>query len=340
MKTVPVEAAVGMVLCHDVTEIVPGLFKGRAFKKGRVIRSEDIPRLLDMGKENIYVLDPGDGLHENAAARRIAAAAAGDGITLGEPVEGKVGMVAARDGLLKVDSHALNRINCLGDVMMATLHSNQQVVAGRTVAGTRIIPLVIDEEKIERVEQICREQFPLIQINPFRPFRVGLVTTGSEIYKGRIKDKFGPVVKAKMAELGSHVFRQIFVSDDVRMTVDAIRELIDQGADMITVTGGMSVDPDDQTPASIKAAGASVVTYGAPVLPGAMFMLAHIGTIPIVGLPGCVMYYDASVFDLVVPRILAGETVTREDIAAMGHGGLCANCSTCYYPLCPFGKGS
>ncbi len=190
------------------------------------------------------------------------------------------------------------------------------------------------------MERICREQPPLIQVKPFKACKIGLVTTGSEIYKGRIKDNFGPVIKDKMKELGSYVFRQIFVSDDVRMTVDAINELMDEGADMITVTGGMSVDPDDQTPASIRAAGAEVVTYGAPVLPGAMFMLAHIGTTPIVGLPGCVMYYDASVFDLVVPRILAGETVTREDIAAMGHGGLCANCKTCRYPLCSFGKGA
>jgi hypothetical protein len=339
MKQVPVEEAVGMVLCHDITRIVPGKSKGPAFRKGRIIQPEDIPQLLDLGKQNLYVFDLAEGqVHENEAAMRIARAAAGSGLTLTEPVEGKVNLVAAGNGLLKIDVEALYRINSIEEVIFSTLHTNQPVSAGRPVAGTRIIPLVTGEEKVAAVEAICQAHPPIVAIKPFAAFRVGIVTTGSEVYHGRIEDKFGPVIHVKFAELGSTVLRQVFVSDEVDMTVRAIHELLADGAEMITVTGGMSVDPDDQTPASIRAAGGRVVTYGAPVLPGAMFMLAFIGDVPVLGLPGCVMYHQASIFDLVVPRILAGDTLTRADIVAMGHGGFCAACEKCRFPNCAFGK--
>ncbi|MCG6893674.1 MAG: molybdopterin-binding protein [Desulfobacteraceae bacterium] len=340
MKVVPVRDAVGMVLCHDITRIVPGESKGPAFRKGHVIRDEDLPVLRDLGKENIFVfeLDPG-WIHENEAARRIARAAVGQGIHRGEPVEGKVDLVASGPGLLKIDLEGLKRINSLGDVILATLHTHQPVTEGCKLAGTRIIPLVTEESRVEEVEGICRDHDPVLQVLPFAAYRVGLVTTGTEVYSGRIRDGFGPVIRRKFAELGSAVFRQEFVSDDVEMTVKAIRGLLDDGAQMITVTGGMSVDPDDRTPASIRAAGGREMVYGAPVLPGAMFLLAAIDGVPVLGLPGCVMYHRRSIFDLVVPRILAGETVTREDIAALGHGGLCRVCTDCRYPACGFGKG-
>jgi hypothetical protein len=341
MKSVPVEDAVGMVLCHDITEIVPGQFKGPAFRKGHVIAKGDIEKLLDLGKRYIYVfeLNPGH-VHENDAAQRIAEAAAGSGIVLTEPVEGKVGLLAAQAGLLKVNSQALSTINHIDEIMFATLHTNQQVYPNQDVAGTRIIPLVTENDRIEFVEEICRRNSPVIEVKPFIPFLVGMVITGSEIYAGRIEDRFGPIVKDKFEALGSRVIGQELVSDDFEMTVSAIHGFIDKGARMIAVTGGMSVDPDDQTPASIRTAGGKVITYGAPVLPGAMFMLAYIDDIPIIGLPGCVMYYRTSIFDLIVPRLLAGESVTRDEIADMGHGGYCSNCEICNYPICPFGKGT
>ncbi len=338
MKSVPVEEAVGMVLCHDITQIVPDLFKGRAFKKGHVIQKEDIPKLLDLGKKNIYVSDLNGGIHENDAAERIGKAALGKGLKLTEPNEGKVSFIAVTNGLLKVNIGALNQINGIRDVMFATLHTDQQILTNQDVAGTRIIPLSTDESNIIDVERICEENFPIIEIKPFRKHKIGIVTTGSEVYSGRIKDGFGPIVQKKFEALGSHVIRKILVSDEEEMTVKAIRDLIEEGADMIAVTGGMSVDPDDQTPSSIRATGGRVITYGAPVLPGAMFMLAYIGKIPVVGLPGCVMYHKASIFDLVVPKILAGETVIKEDITKMGHGGYCSNCKECRYPTCGFGK--
>lgn len=339
MKTVPVEAAVGMVLCHDVTQIVPGGVKGPAFRRGRIIRSEDIPLLLDIGKRNIYVYDLAEGyVHEDDAAYRIARAAVGSNLALTEPVEGKVNFVATGIGLLKIDVAALDEINSIEEIIFATLHNHRPVNEHLNVAGTRIIPLVTSAEKIEQVEEICRRYHPVVDIRPFDVYRVGIVTTGSEVYHGRIQDKFGPVIYKKFEALGSSIIRQDFVPDDIDMTVSAIKKLIADGAQIIAVTGGMSVDPDDLTPASIRAAGGEVVTYGAPVLPGAMFMLAYIGDVPVVGLPGCVMYHRSSIFDLVVPRILAGETLTRRDITAMGHGGFCSDCDVCRYPNCAFGK--
>ncbi|MGE4298479.1 MAG: molybdopterin-binding protein [Desulfovibrionaceae bacterium] len=340
-KVVPVREAVGSVLCHDMTRIVPDEFKGRAFKKGHVVQKDDIDLLLSMGKEHVYVLflEPGQ-IHENEAAERIAKAVAGPGLRFAEVCEGRVNMVAERPGLFSVDVGMLTRVNTLDSVAVATLHGNQCVGKGQAVAGTRIVPLVIGEARIREVEAMCAAAPPVLQVKPFLPKQVGVVTTGSEIYHGRIEDAFGPVVRRKFADLGSTVLRQILVSDDRDRTAAAILELAAQGADMVVCTGGMSVDPDDQTPAAIRATGATVVTYGAPTFPGAMFMLAYLGGMPVLGLPGCVMYHKASIFDLVVPRIVAGERISREDIVAMGHGGFCAGCGTCRFPACPFGKGA
>lgn len=339
MKQVSVQDAVGMVLCHDVTRIVPGDSKGPAFKKGHIIRPADIEPLLDMGKANVFVYDLSEGyIHEDDAAVRIASAAAGVGLKLTAPSEGRVNLTSVVDGLLKVDAAALRRINSVEDVVFASLHSNQLVLSGRAVAGTRIIPLVTREENVVRVESICREQGPVIAVKPLRSLPVGIVTTGGEVFHGRIEDKFGPVLHVKFAELGCPVLGQVFVSDDADETADAIRRFIATGAEMVAVTGGMSVDPDDRTPTAIRKTGARVVTYGAPVFPGAMFMLAYLDSVPILGLPGCVMYHRTSIFDLVVPRILAGEPLTRTDFISLGYGGYCSGCAKCTFPHCGFGK--
>lgn len=340
MKAIPIEEAVGMVLGHDVTRIVPGGQKGPAFKRGHIIQPQDVPAFLDIGKQHVYVEVMGPGrLHEDDAALRLARAAAGSGLTLTSPSEGRVNLLAQYDGLLKIDVAALHRINSVPQIVVATVHTNHQVTAGRAVAGMRVIPLTIEEAGIEQVEAICREAQPPIRIKPFQALDVGMVTTGSEVYHGRIEDKFGPVVRKKFEAMGCRITRQILVSDEVAKTADAIGTLIGEGAQMVVVTGGMSVDPDDCTPAAIRAAGGEVVTYGAPVFPGAMFMLAYIGETAVLGLPGCVMYYRASIFDLVVPRLVAGDEILREDITAMGHGGYCSGCAECRYPICGFGSG-
>ena len=339
MRSIPVEQAQGMVLCHDITRIVPGESKGPAFRKGHVIEADDIPALLRLGKEHIYVWDLAEGLiHEDDAAGRIATAIAGEGITLTQPCEGRINLLADRLGLLKINVDTLRRLNSIEEVTIATIHGDVTVSPGQMLAGTRVVPLVVGKGRVEAVEAVCAEAGPVVGVLPFRPLKVGVVTTGGEVFHGRIKDKFGPVLRRKFGELGCSVTRQVIVPDDRDMTVRAIQQLLGEGAEMIAVTGGMSVDPDDLSPSSIRAAGGEVVTYGSPTFPGAMFMLAYIGDIPVVGLPGCVMYHKASIFDLTVPRLVAGEKLSRADIVELGHGGLCVMCPECRYPLCGFGK--
>ena len=342
LKAVPVHEAVGKVLLHDVTKIVPEMFKGPSFKKGHIIQPEDIEELLDIGKKYIYVtcIDGEiDGeIHENDAGVRIANSAIGNNIALSEPNEGKVGFTAQSQGLLKINIDGLTALNSVQDVVFSTLHTNQSVEKGQKLAGTRVIPLSTDEKNIIEAENICKKYFPIIDVKPFIQTDVGIVITGSEVYTKRISDGFGPVIQKKFEKLKSNIIAKKIVSDELDMTVTAIKDMLKDGAKMIAVTGGMSVDPDDQTPAAIKAAGGKIVSYGVPVLPGAMFMLAYINDIPIIGLPGCVMYYKASIFDLIVPRLLVKEKITKSDIVKMGHGGFCSSCKDCKFPLCSFGK--
>lgn len=338
MKIIPVQDAVGLMLEHDITEIVPGGFKGPAFKRGHIIQTGDVDHLLNLGKENIAALDIGPGMvHEDDAALRLASVIAGTGVVMSDPSEGKVNLIAVEDGLLKIEVERLHQINQLDDIMLATYHANRVVRQGQTVAGTRIIPLTIADSSLRKAEALSHPEHNIVSVVPLERKKVGIVTTGSEVYHGRIEDKFGPVVIDKVSSLDCPVFRQILVPDDIAMTVEAIQTLIAEGAEIILLTGGMSVDPDDVTPTSIRAVGAEVVIYGVPVLPGAMFMLAYLGNVPIVGLPGCVMYHKASIFDLVLPRLLAGEKLHREDMITLGHGGLCLDCESCRYPECGFG---
>ena len=331
-----------MVLCHDLTRIIPGEYKGAAFKRGHIIEEDDIPRLLDMGKNHIYVWDLRDGfVHEDEATVRIARAVAGNGVTLSVPEEGKVELSAAYDGLLKINREKLREVNRCDGVVLATRYNNQPISRGNIIAGTRIIPLVIEKSRLEALEHYCRkDNAPIITIKPYKPPSVGIITTGSEVYSGRIKDAFGPVLRKKVQDKGGTVVEQLFASDSVDMILESIQFFMAKKVDLILISGGMSVDPDDVTPDAIRKSGADVVTYGAPVLPGAMFMLAYLNNIPILGLPGCVMYSTTSIFDLIFPRILAGETILKEEIIDLGYGGLCLNCKPCRFPDCGFGKTS
>ena len=339
MKTIPVEDAIGMVLCHDITRIIPGQSKGPAFRRGHTVTSDDIPVLLDIGKANLYVYDPNDGyVHEDQAAKRLADAASGTGILHSAPSEGKITLTAAYDGLLAINVTGLYTLNDMPDISFGTIHTHQFVKKGRKLGGVRVIPLAVPDDLLIQAEAVCRRSAPIIEVRPLKASKIGVVTTGSEIYSGRIKDAFGPILRTKFAELGSTVIDQILVSDETDMTVAAIHDLISRGAECIAVTGGMSVDPDDRTPSAIRQTGAEIVNYGAPTFPGAMFLLAYLNEIPIVGLPGCVMYHKASIFDLVMPRILCGEKLLRKDIVQLGHGGFCEGCRECHYPVCGFGK--
>ena len=339
MKKIPVSEAVGSVLCHDITQIVPGLIKDRAFKKGHIIKEEDIPLLLSLGKENIYVWEKKEGyVHENDAAQRLTELTAGKGLTFSEVREGKINFIAALDGLLVINTKLLYEINSLGEIILVTLHNNYPVKKGLKVAGTRVIPLLIEEDKIKKAETLIGDE-KIVSVLPYTPMKIAIVTTGSEVYHGRIKDAFGPVIKSKVEEYGCEVIGQSILPDDENQITEAIVQWIEKGAEMVICTGGMSVDPDDVTPTAIQKTGAEIITYGAPVLPGAMMLVAYKGDIPILGLPGCVMYSKRTVFDLVLPRILAKQRLSFADIVAYGHGGLCMECEVCTYPSCSFGKG-
>jgi hypothetical protein len=337
---IPVEQAIGMVLPHDITEIIKDEFKGRAFKKGHVIREEDVPHLRRLGKEHIYVLELGaDDIHEDEAALLLAQALAGSGVEYSRAViEGKVSLTAAIDGLLKINKEALYRFNLLGEVMCATLQDNTPVRRGEQVAASRLIPLVGDRRLIEQAVAIAHSGEPIVRVLPLRHARAGLVITGSEVFHGRIEDKFEQVLREKLTLLGSEVAIVRFAPDDPDLIAAAILECCADGADMIVTSGGMSVDPDDVTRQGIDLAGASSVVYGTPVLPGAMFLVGTIGDIPVLGVPACGMFHRITVLDLVLPRLLVGETISRADLAALGHGGLCRNCKHCQYPICHFGK--
>lgn len=340
MKQIETIHAVGHVLCHDVTQIIPGVTKDAVFRKGHIVTEEDIPVLLSIGKDHLFVWEmQEDKLHENDAAAILCGLCKNDFMSETPVKEGKIELIAEADGLFKADVERLNRINSLGEIIIATRHSGFAVKKGDKLAGTRIIPLVIEKDKLDKAKEIAGNK-PLFELLPFGHRKAAIVTTGSEVYYGRIQDAFGPVIRKKLAEFDVEVLGQTIVNDEKEKITAIIKDYVEQGADLIVCTGGMSVDPDDTTPSAIADTGARLVSYGAPVLPGAMFLLAYYGerNIPILGLPGCVMYAKRTIFDLVLPRIMAGELLTAGDLALLGHGGLCLNCPECTFPNCGFGK--
>jgi hypothetical protein len=376
VRTIPVKEAVGMVLAHDITEIKQDDFKGRAFKKGHIVREEDISHLQRLGKENLFVLNIADDeMHEDDAAYALASALMGEGVKMeGEPKEGKINIIADRDGLLKVNKYNLTQFNMLGDVMCSTLHDNTVVKKGQIVAGTRAIPLVVKRDIVNKAVGIAEEvrkngsaeerKCGIIEVKEIRKPKAGVVITGNEVYYGRIKDAFAPIIRKKIEEFHGEIVGMYYAPDNEEFIEARLRELIEAGANLLITTGGMSVDPDDVTRFAIRKLGATDITYGSAVLPGAMFLVAYLEKtedrtqntdkkeenlssgfcslcsdfIPILGIPACGMYHKTTIFDLILPRVLAGEKIGRHELAELGHGGLCLNCKECRYPVCPFGK--
>lgn len=338
MKMISVYDSVGCILSHDVTQIIPGEFKGRLFKKGHVIKEEDIEKLLSIGKEHIYVWEPSEGeLHENDAAIRISNLVLGEGVCKSKEIkEGKVDFFADIDGVLKINKDELFKLNSLGEIIVSTLHNNTPIRKGEKIGATRVIPLIIDEDKIINAEKLIKDK--IIYVEKIKPKKCLLITTGSEVYNGRIKDAFLPVIKSKLGYYGSEVIKQVILPDSKERIIEEIKNGLNDNVDMIICTGGMSVDPDDVTPTAIKECGGELVTYGSPVLPGAMFLLAYYKDTPILGVPSCAMYSKRTVLDLILPRVLADEKLTLDDIGAYGHGGLCLDCKVCTFPHCSFGK--
>jgi len=338
-KTINLEEAVGKVLYHDLTKVVRGEFKGPAFRKGHVICLADIDELLKMGKENICISEIADDeLHEDEAGIRLGKAAAAAGVYCSEPKESKVNLYAEHNGLLKVNFAALAEVNDLPEAILSTLPNNTPVTKGEMVAGTKVIPLAVKEDIILAAEEICRKSGGIISVEPFQTLKAAIIVTGSEVYYGRIKDEFGPVLKNKIESFGSTVLEIEYVDDDALEISRMIKEAIDRGANLVLISGGMSVDPDDVTPLGIRLSGAVIEKYGAPVLPGAMFLLAYSSDVAILGVPACGMFFKTTILDLILPRLFAKEKVKRHDIVALAHGGLCRNCPECRYPGCSFGS--
>lgn len=340
MKLMKTQDAVGQILCHDITQIIKGVTKDAVFRKGHVIREEDIPVLLSVGKDHIYIWENNENtLHENDAADILREICQGENMHPTEPKEGKIELIADVDGLLMIDIEHLRAVNALGEMMIATRPGGFVVKKGDKLAGTRIIPLVIEKEKMEKAKAVAGDK-PLLQLLPIKPKKFGLVTTGNEVFHGRIQDTFTPVIEAKMAEFGGEMAAHVILDDDHEKITEAVKQMLADGCEMVICTGGMSVDPDDKTPLAIRNAGVDIVSYGAPVLPGAMFLVGYAKDgRPVCGLPGCVMYAKRTIFDLVLPYLLADVPVTREWLAGLGHGGLCLNCKECHFPNCSFGKG-
>ncbi len=342
LKKIGVNDSVGTTLAHDITEIRPGGFKGPAFRKGHTVCDEDICRLLKLGKNHLYLIDlDEDEIHENQAASILAESLSGEGVVWEDaPKEGKISLHAQHDGLCTVDIAALAAFNMVDEVMCATIHSHTLVKKSEMVAATRAIPLVMKRAPIERAAAIAAQHAGVLRVRALKKARAGVVITGSEVFNGLIEDQFAPILREKIETLGSDVAGVTFVPDDTEKIQTAIEDHLADGCELILLSGGMSVDPDDVTRKGIAMAGGEVVHYGAAALPGAMFMTAYIHGIPLLGIPACGLHHRITVLDLILPRILTGEHIGKKELAFLGHGGLCRDCEPCVFPHCPFGKGS
>ncbi len=340
LKKIKLHEAIGSKLAHDITEIRPGEFKGPAFRRGHTVCEADLCHLQRLGKNHLYIIDLAeDEIHENEAAVILATALAGDGIVWQDgPREGKINLLAARDGLLMINTAALAAFNLVDEVMCATLHNHTLVKEGDLVAGTRAIPLVMKRAPVERAAAIGKQSGSVLSVRSLPNARVGLLVTGNEVYHGLIQDRFAPILTEKVEALGSEVLALDFAPDDSEAIARTIGTQLERDCDLILLTGGMSVDPDDVTRHGIRLAGAKEIHYGAAALPGSMFLVAYLGKTPLLGVPACGLYHRITVLDLVLPRILAGERVGKTELAFLGHGGLCRDCPECIYPHCPFGK--
>lgn len=338
MKIIDVKEAIGQVLCHDMTQIIPGKTKDARFRKGHIIKEEDIPVLLSMGKKNIYVYEMNENmLHENDAAIMLKNMCINENMYESEIKEGKLEIKSSIRGYFRVDKERLEKANMTDDITIATIKDGN-VEKDQKIAGMRVIPLVIEKEKLLRLQKEIGDK-SLFEILPYRIKKFGLVVTGSEVYNKIIEDKFAPVIEKKLSDFNVEMIDKIYCDDDLDMIKSAILKLKSLGAELICCSGGMSVDPDDKTPDAIKESGAKVITYGTPFLPGAMFLLGYFddGT-PVLGLPGCVMYARNTVFDVYLPKVLAKIKLSKKDFAHLGYGGLCKQCDVCHFPNCTFGN--
>lgn len=339
MREVPVHEAVGLVLGHDITEIsVERRVKQRAFRRGHRLAHDDIARLLDLGKSTVFIHDPDDtDVHEDDAAMLVAPAAAGDGVRHDpEPCEGKVTFTAERSGVLRVDAERLLAINSLAIPALPTLPTNYPVRQDQTVAAFRIIPLTCERAVIDAVLAQLTE--PLLRVDPYIVRSAGVLVTGTEVFEGRITDGFIPRLERTLAGYDVPVTARAVAPDD-RALIRAEIERLTAACDLVLVTGGTSVDPDDITVQAMADAGVSIAVKGMPVQPGNNFTVGYRDGTPVCAVPAASLHYRATALDLLLPRILAGERLTVAQIAAFGLGGLAQPTTDDHFPDTTFGAG-
>ncbi|MGD9809489.1 MAG: molybdopterin-binding protein [Deferribacterales bacterium] len=339
MKKIKVEDAVGEVLAYDITEVnkEKGI-KGRAYKRGHIIQQSEIEHLKSLGRNTVFIEDGNDdGVHEDDAARMTAPIAAGANITFDkEPVEGKISFYADCDGVFQVDKKRLYELNLLGTTSLPTIHTNMGVKKGKQVAAFRIIPLVCEYEIMDRVKEILKT--PLMDVKPYKIKTATILVTGSEVYEGRIKDGFGPILTAKLESYGVEVVDYKIVPDKKEVVTAAVKEMAGK-SELVITTGGTSVDPDDITAQAMAEAGVKYDMKGSPIQPGNNLTVGYLGDIPVCAVPAAALHFSATSLDILMPRILAGVKIHKEDMAELAHGGLCHFCKKCVYPICPFGRG-
>ena len=327
MKKINVRNAEGYELCHDITQILPGEFKGAKFLRGHIIRKEDIEVLISLGKENIFVMEEEDKeknlIHENDAAMFIVEKLNLDKefFEISDIREGKINITAKKDGILKIDINTLNKINKIGEIILVTKYNNSYIKKGENVAATRVIPLLIEKFQLDEMEKLVKDKNVLTFKKIDKNKKLALITTGNEVYNGIIKDKSKEALLKKYRKYELNDMEQVFSPDD-KDKIKKYIKMFENEKDIIMCTGGMSIDPDDVTPSAIRESNWEIVTYGTPVLPGAMFMLAYKGEKVLIGLPGGVVFSEKTVFDVLLPRILANDRITKQEIIEMGHGGL------------------
>ena len=278
-------------------------------------------------------------VHEDDAATAVTEAMCGENVTYSGPSEGKTSISSAIDGLFCLNREALKQINMVDDYTIACRPGYTRVSKGDKLAGARIIPLITKRKNVDEAMRIAKENYPVLSVLPFKPLKIGVVITGSEIYYGRIKDAFEPILTEKLSGYGAEILGFTKCPDDLDMILAAINAFVTSGAELILLTGGMSVDPDDLTPTAIRTTGARLVTQGVPMQPGNMLTMAYLDKTMLIGVPGASMHSHTTSLEVFLPRVFAGIEITKEKIAGYGEGGLCMGCKVCRYPLCWFGTG-
>lgn len=339
MRKIPLTEAVGLPLAHDITEIRPEKgVKHRAFKRGHVVTEDDLERLRDLGKNYLYITGPEDtDVHEDDAALTVAPLAAGVGIDHeAEPCEGKIAFRARHDGVFRVDADRLLAIHRLAIPALPTLPGNYPVRKGQTVAAFRIIPLTCERAILDAVVALLGE--PLLRVDPFIVRDAAILVTGTEVYEGRIEDGFIPRLTAAVAGYDVPIATSAVVPDDRAVIASHIEQMAAQ-CGLVMVTGGTSVDPDDVTTAAMRDAGVEFAVKGMPVQPGNNFTIGYLGETAVCAIPAATLFFKATAFDIFLPRMLAGERIGVEQIAAMGLGGLAQPGTDACFPNATFGAG-